>query len=128
MGKRVDKDEVDAVEQDLLKHYCSIGQILKERGVSRRDFLKFCSAMTAAMALPASFAPKVAQALDELVRLVRESRAFAPAGALPSAHRTPGPPGAAPNRKALAPFSTCTCSYSSGATSWRPSGRATAVC
>ena len=49
-------------------HDCSIGQILRERGVSRRDFLKFCSVMTAAMALPASFAPRVAQALDEVKR------------------------------------------------------------
>lgn len=46
----------------------SIGQMLKERGVSRRDFLKFCSVMTAAMALPASFAPRVARALDEVKR------------------------------------------------------------
>lgn len=68
MGKKTDIDDCGAVEQDLLKHDCSIGQILKERGVSRRDFLKFCSAMTAAMALPASFAPSVAQALDEVKR------------------------------------------------------------
>ncbi len=68
MGKKTDSDDHGAIEQDLLKHDCSIGQILKERGVSRRDFLKFCSAMTAAMALPASFAPSVAQALDEVKR------------------------------------------------------------
>ncbi|QWV97819.1 hydrogenase small subunit [Geomonas nitrogeniifigens] len=46
----------------------SIGQILKERGVSRRDFLKFCSTVTAALALPPSFAPSVARALDEVKR------------------------------------------------------------
>ena len=46
----------------------SVGEILRERGVSRRDFLKFCSTVTAAMALPASFAPNIAQALDEVKR------------------------------------------------------------
>lgn len=68
MGKKTNTKERSVVEPDLLKHDCSIGSILKERGVSRRDFLKFCSAMTAAMALPASFAPRVAQALDEVKR------------------------------------------------------------
>lgn len=55
-------------EQISGKQDFSIGEILKKRGVSRRDFLKFCSAMTAAMSLPASFAPTVAQALDEVKR------------------------------------------------------------
>lgn len=68
MGKKSKTDEHSFVEQDLFRRDCSIGTILKERGVSRRDFLKFCSAMTAAMALPASFAPRVAQALDEVKR------------------------------------------------------------
>ena len=68
MGKKSNCNEPGSVEHDLLKHDCSIGRILKERGVSRRDFLKFCSAMTAAMSLPASFAPRVAQALDEVKR------------------------------------------------------------
>jgi hydrogenase small subunit len=54
--------------QDSEKRDYSVGEILKQRGVSRRDFLKFCSAMTAAMSLPASFAPSVAQALDEVKR------------------------------------------------------------
>ena len=31
----------------------SVARMLEERGVSRRDFLKFCSTVTAAMALPA---------------------------------------------------------------------------
>jgi len=68
MGKRLEGDGWGGVEQDLLRHDCSIGEILKQRGVSRRDFLRFCSAMTAAMALPASFAPRVAQALDQVKR------------------------------------------------------------
>jgi len=46
----------------------SVGSLLKERGVSRRDFLRFCSLMTAAMSLPATFAPRVAHALDRVRR------------------------------------------------------------
>ena len=42
--------------------------ILEKRGVSRRDFLKFCSAMSAALALPATFAPRIAAALDQAKR------------------------------------------------------------
>jgi hydrogenase small subunit len=34
----------------------------KLKGVSRRDFMKFCSIMAATMGLPASFAPKIAEA------------------------------------------------------------------
>ncbi|MFA5515986.1 MAG: hydrogenase small subunit [Desulfuromonadales bacterium] len=34
------------------------------RGVTRRDFMKFCSAMTASLALPMSFIPRIAEALD----------------------------------------------------------------
>jgi hydrogenase small subunit len=37
---------------------------LDRRGVSRRDFLRFCSVMTAALALPLSFAPRVVKALE----------------------------------------------------------------
>ena len=55
-------------EMGLEQREYSVGEMLKERGVSRRDFLKFCSTVTAAMALPASFAPSVAQALDEVKR------------------------------------------------------------
>ncbi len=58
----------DDLAQCLEKREYSISEILKQRGVSRRDFLKFCSAITAAMALPASFAPSVAEALDEVKR------------------------------------------------------------
>ena len=69
MSKYKPEDGDDSfVEQGLDRSDCSIGEILRQRGVSRRDFLKFCSAVTAAMALPASFAPRVAQALDEVKR------------------------------------------------------------
>jgi len=35
------------------------------RGVSRRDFIKFCTATTATLALPMTLVPKVAQALED---------------------------------------------------------------
>jgi len=35
------------------------------RGVSRRDFMKFCTAMTATLALPVTFAPKIASAIED---------------------------------------------------------------
>lgn len=44
------------------------GEILEKweaKGVSRRNFMKFCTAMTASLALPVTFIPKVAQALDD---------------------------------------------------------------
>lgn len=42
--------------------------VWEEKGISRRDFMKFCTAMSAALALPATFAPKIARALDEVKR------------------------------------------------------------
>jgi len=42
---------------------------LRERGVSRRTFLKFCGAITATLALPASYAPRVAAALSAAPRI-----------------------------------------------------------
>jgi hydrogenase small subunit len=68
MSQRDDDAKNGSIERDYSGHEYSVGELLRERGVSRRDFLKFCSAMTAAMALPATFAPKVAQALDEVKR------------------------------------------------------------
>ena len=42
---------------------------LVERGMTRRSFLKFASAMTAALALPASYAPRIASAVEAAPRL-----------------------------------------------------------
>jgi hydrogenase small subunit len=36
---------------------------LARKGVSRRDFMKFCTSMAALLSLPASFAPKIAEAV-----------------------------------------------------------------
>ena len=38
-------------------------EFLKQKGVSRRDFMKFCTGMAALLALPASFIPKIAEAV-----------------------------------------------------------------
>jgi hydrogenase small subunit len=45
-------------------------QALARRGVSRRDFLKFCTFMAGTLALPASMTPKIAQALETAKRPV----------------------------------------------------------
>jgi len=38
---------------------------VEARGISRRDFIKFCTATTAALALPITMMPKVAQAVED---------------------------------------------------------------
>ncbi len=38
---------------------------VEARGISRRDFIKFCTATTAALALPLSFVPQVAAAVED---------------------------------------------------------------
>ena len=43
----------------------SVYQSLVKRGVSRRDFMKFCTTMAAMLALPASYATKIAEALEK---------------------------------------------------------------
>jgi len=40
-------------------------QRIEARGINRRDFIKFCMATTAALALPVTFVPKMAQALED---------------------------------------------------------------
>jgi len=42
-----------------------IGEALEEHKISRRDFLKFCTIMAGTLALPASYAPKIAEALEK---------------------------------------------------------------
>ena len=43
-------------------------ETLAQRGVSRRDFLKFCTMMAGTLALPASMTPKIAHALQTAQR------------------------------------------------------------
>lgn len=38
---------------------------VERRGISRRDFIRFCSAMASALALPAAFGPRIASALEK---------------------------------------------------------------
>ncbi|AMV73874.1 hydrogenase small subunit [Desulfuromonas carbonis] len=40
-------------------------QRVEAKGISRRDFIKFCTATTAALALPMSLLPKVAEAVED---------------------------------------------------------------
>ncbi len=46
----------------------SIYDSLRRSGVSRREFMKFCSLMAATLALPASFAGRIAEALEKAER------------------------------------------------------------
>jgi hydrogenase small subunit len=55
------KEEAMAKEEYLL-------DILKRQGVSRRGFLKFCSAMASLMAMPPGTAPAIAAALSKAKR------------------------------------------------------------
>lgn len=47
----------------------TLEQRLLDRGISRREFLKFCSIITATLALPATFTPKVAKAMNTAARI-----------------------------------------------------------
>ncbi|MCU7931328.1 MAG: hydrogenase small subunit [Candidatus Thiodiazotropha sp. (ex Codakia rugifera)] len=46
----------------------TLGESLRERGVSRRGFLKFCSATASLMALPPAMAPAIAASLEKAKR------------------------------------------------------------
>ena len=46
----------------------TLGEHLRRQGVSRRTFLKFCTAMASLMALPPAAVAQVAQALDKARR------------------------------------------------------------
>jgi hydrogenase small subunit len=42
--------------------------LLERKGVSRREFLKFCGVMTATLALPNTYIPRIARALEETAK------------------------------------------------------------
>jgi hydrogenase small subunit len=48
----------------------TLGEALAQRGVSRRDFIKFCTLMAGTLALPASMVPKIAHAVESAKRPV----------------------------------------------------------
>lgn len=52
-----------------LKEDKSVTSLLDEKGISRRDFMKWAGAMTAMLSLPSSFTPLVAQAAELTDRL-----------------------------------------------------------
>ena len=67
-------------------------ETLAERGVSRRAFLNFCGAMTATLALPASYRTQIAEALSSVSRPVLIWRQFQDcAGNSESILRSPHP-------------------------------------
>lgn len=46
----------------------TLGQFLRARGITRREFLRFCTTTAAVMGLPASLAPRIAAALERARR------------------------------------------------------------
>lgn len=42
--------------------------LLQKRGISRREFLKFCTVMAGTLALPVEFVPRIAEALEQAQR------------------------------------------------------------
>jgi hydrogenase small subunit len=53
-----------------------VWEALHRRGVTRRDFVKFCTAMTVALALPMRYMPTIAHALETTIRPVVIWREF----------------------------------------------------
>ncbi len=49
----------------MTNYQWELEKVLTERGISRRDFLKFCTAMAGVLALPGTFAPRIARAMEE---------------------------------------------------------------
>ena len=63
---QVHLDEMDRTLPEPVEDFKTV---LEERGVSRRDFLKWSSMMTAALMLPPVFKPMVAKAAEQIPRL-----------------------------------------------------------
>lgn len=60
---------MDQAEESLPEPKENLHELLKERGISRRDFVKWTSVMTAALMLPPVFRPLVARAAETVSRL-----------------------------------------------------------
>ncbi len=52
------------LSDDALQEIAESMETLSPKGVSRRDFMKFCTTMAAILALPASFVPRIAEAVS----------------------------------------------------------------
>ena len=46
----------------------TLGEVLRQQGITRRGFLKFCAATASMMALPPSMVPRIAEALEKARR------------------------------------------------------------
>ena len=60
---------MDKLEEEMPPAREELASALKDRGVSRRDFLKWTSIMTAALMLPPAFKPLVARAAENFSRI-----------------------------------------------------------
>jgi NiFe hydrogenase small subunit HydA len=60
---------LDHMDRELPPSVEDFGELLKERGVSRREFIKWTSLMTGALMLPPIFNPAVARAAEQFSRV-----------------------------------------------------------
>ena len=63
------KSNLDRMDQELPPSVEDFGEILKERGVSRRAFIKWTSLMTGVLMLPPILKPAVARAAEQFSRV-----------------------------------------------------------
>ncbi|NPA82045.1 MAG: hydrogenase small subunit, partial [Epsilonproteobacteria bacterium] len=63
------RNRLDELKKMAPSSNVKIMEILEDEGVTRRDFLKWASAMTATLMLPASFTPLVADAVEVMNRV-----------------------------------------------------------
>jgi len=63
------KIHLDQMDRELPPPVEDFGALLKERGISRRSFLKWTSVMTGALMLPPIFKPMVARAAEQFSRV-----------------------------------------------------------
>lgn len=63
------KVHMDSIEKELPEPFEDFNSLLRERGLSRRDFIKWTSVTTAALMLPPIFRPMVARAAENFNRI-----------------------------------------------------------
>ena len=63
------KVHMEKMDQELPPPVEDFDGLLKERGISRRSFMKWTSVMTGALMLPPIFKPMVAKAAEQFSRL-----------------------------------------------------------
>src|SRR5208337_5682697 len=60
---------IERRSMDLLSKKASTYEVLREHGVDRRSFIKFCTMMAAALGLESSMVPTIVAALENKPRL-----------------------------------------------------------